>query len=93
MTGTPLLAAAGFAELSRAESQQFCQTLSLAYAIPFALFTLAYIAFLLFFFRKPVRRQQTNTRAVLALIAIWATIGGILLVPSLLFLPEAPGLL
>jgi hypothetical protein len=89
----PVIAAAGFAELSPEESQRFCQVLAFCSAIPFVLFSLCYVGFLIVFFRNPMRRQQASVGAVLALIALWATVGCTLLVPSLFFLPEALGLL
>ncbi|MGM0485612.1 MAG: hypothetical protein ACQESR_02495 [Planctomycetota bacterium] len=68
-----------------------CQQLALVGVVPFALFSICYLIFLATFFRNPVRRQQTNARAVVALFVLWITIGGMLLVPALPFLPAALG--
>ena len=82
----PVIAAAGLAELSPEESELLEQKLILAYSIPFALWSISYLVFLIVFFRNPLRRLQTNARAVLALFVLWATIGCALLVPTLPFL-------
>lgn len=85
---TALVASSGLAEMSAEESRQFSQDLALAASVPFVLWTVAYLVFLLVFLRNPLRRRQTTVRAALALFMLWASVGCLLLVPAMAFLTE-----
>jgi amino acid transporter len=86
MIAEPLFAAAGLAELSPEEARNLEHTLLLTAAIPFIVHCVCVVVFLIVFFRKPSRRQQLNGRVALDLAILLATIGCVLLVPTLPFL-------
>ena len=89
MLASLVIAAAGLAELTREESQRFACELALVLAIPFLVFSISYAAFLIVFFRNPMKgRHQTNARACSGPVAHVGDHRRRLLVPVLPFLPE-----
>lgn len=85
MTNAPF-AAAGIAELSPEEARELGRTLLIASAIPFMVYSVCAVATLAFLFRKPSRRQLLRGRTLIALITLVATLGFLLLIPSLCLL-------
>jgi len=80
-----LFAAAGLAELSPEEAQRLARTLLVFAAIPFMVYCVCVVVLLGILLRKPSRRQKLKGRTLLALITLLATIGFLLLIPTLPF--------